>query len=116
MHAALRVAARQRIGLAPSPRQPIIFFPTRGTRLVYSDIRRTLLGLARRAGITAGPAGSPPRPHAPRHSFAVATLLDWYRARAAADAQLPPLPAYLGHAGPPSTYWSLPAPPDSLAV
>ncbi len=39
------------------------------------------------------------------NSFAVATLLDWYRAGADVDAQLPALSAYMGHAGPSSTYW-----------
>jgi integrase/recombinase XerD len=114
--AALSDYARTRDRLCPAPRQPSFFVSTRGTRLVYSDIRRTLLGLARRAGITAGPAGSRLRPHALRHSFAVATLLDWYRAGADVDAQLPALSAYMGHAGPSSTYWYLSAAPELLAV
>ena len=113
---ALSDYARTRDRLCPAPRQPSFFVSTRGTRLVYSDIRRTLLGLARRAGITAGPAGSRLRPHALRHSFAVATLLDWYRAGADVDAQLPALSAYMGHAGPSSTYWYLSAAPELLAV
>ena len=50
------------------------------------------------------------------NSFAVATLLDWYRAGADVDAQLPALSAYMGHAGPSSTYWYLSAAPELLAV
>lgn len=113
---ALSDYARTRDRLCPAPRQTSFFVSTRGTRLVYSDIRRTLLSVARRAGITAGPPGSRLRPHALRHSFAVATLLDWYRAGADVDTRLPALSAYLGHAGPSSTYWYLSAAPDLLAV
>ena len=47
---ALSDYARTRDRLCPAPRQPSFFVSARGTRLVYSDIRRTLLGLARRAG------------------------------------------------------------------
>ena len=73
---ALAAYASTRDRLCPVPRHPGVFFvSTRGTRLVYSDIRRTLLSLARRAGVPSGPPGSRLRPHALRHSFAVATLL-----------------------------------------
>ena len=54
--------------------------------------------------------------HGLRHSFAVATLRDWYRADVAVAAKLPILSAYLGHAHPGSTYWYLSAAPDLLAA
>jgi integrase len=54
--------------------------------------------------------------HDLRHSFAVATLLDWYRDGADIDARMPLLSAYLGHVSPVSTYWYLQATPELLAV
>ncbi len=60
--------------------------------------------------------GSHPRVHDLRHSFAVATLLDWYRDGADIDARMPLLSAYLGHVSPVSTYWYLRATPELLAV
>jgi integrase len=54
--------------------------------------------------------------HGLRHSFAVTSLRDWYRADADVAAKLPVLSAYLGHAHPASTYWYLSAAPDLLAA
>ena len=64
-------------------------------------------GLARRAGLTARSGASRPRPHDLRHTFAVATLLDWYRDGGDIAARLPLLSAYLGHVEPANTYWYL---------
>ncbi len=97
--------ARTRDRLCPAPKQPSFFVSARGTRLVYSDIRRTLLDLARRAGMEPDPASRRIHPHALRHSFAVASLLDWYRAGADVGARLPALSAYMGHVAPAATYW-----------
>ena len=70
-----------------------------------------------RAGrITTRRAQTPLRVHDLRHSFAVATLLDWYRDGADIDARMPLLSAYLGHVSPVSTYWYLRATPELLAV
>jgi integrase/recombinase XerD len=51
-----------------------------------------------------------------RHSFAVATLIDWYRADADVAARLPRLSSYLGHAAPEATYYYLQATPDLLTL
>jgi integrase len=51
-----------------------------------------------------------------RHSFAVATLLDWYRDGTDVQAMLPRLSTYLGHADPKHTYWYLTAAPELLAL
>jgi hypothetical protein len=51
-----------------------------------------------------------------RHTFAVTTLLDWYRDGAGVAARLPWLSAYLGHHDPRSTYWYLSAAPELLAL
>ena len=44
--------------------------------------------------------------------FAVRTLLGWYRAGRDAEALLPRLSTYLGHASPGATYWYLPPRPN----
>jgi len=51
-----------------------------------------------------------------RHSFAVRTLLGWYRAGEDVQSKIPSLPAYLGHREPASTYWYLSAAPELLAL
>jgi integrase/recombinase XerD len=40
-----------------------------------------------------------------RHTFAVRTLLRWYRAGEDVQAKIPSLSTYLGHREPSSTYW-----------
>jgi integrase len=57
-----------------------------------------------------------PRPHDVRHTFAVTTLLTWYRAGEDVGAHLPALSAYLGHVEPKDTYWYLSAVPELLAL
>jgi integrase len=72
--------------------------------------------LCRAAGIGAFPGGRNPRVHDLRHSFTVATMLDWYRAGLDVHARLPLLSTYLGHVDPVSTYWYLQAAPELLAL
>ncbi len=88
---------------------------TTGTRLLYPNVRLTFRRLCTSAGIGAD-APCPPRIHDLRHSFAVHTLLDWYRSGADVEAQLPSLSTYLGHRDPRSTYWYLSAAPELLAL
>ena len=47
-----------------------------------------------------------------RHSFAVATLLDAYRAGENAEHRLTLLSTYLGHVDPGGTYWYLSSAPN----
>ena len=86
-----------------------------GTRMIYRIVQQTFRRLCDSAGIGAD-AASPPRIHDLRHSFAVRTLLDWYRGGADVEAKLPTLSTYLGHRDPRSTYWYLSAAPELLAL
>lgn len=86
-----------------------------GTRLLYYNVGQTFAKLARHAGLTARSGNCRPRPHDLRHSFAVATLLDWYRDGGEIAARMPLLSAYLGHTAPAHTYWYLHAAPELLA-
>ncbi len=108
---ALRGYARLRDRRFPAPSTPGFFVSTRGTRLAYSDANKTFRALTRTAGLE-GPGSGTGREPDLRHSFAVATLLDWYREGADVDARLPLLSAMLGHANPASTYWYLQAAPS----
>jgi integrase len=51
-----------------------------------------------------------------RHSFAVRTLLGWYRDGGDVEARMPWLSTYLGHVDPAATYWYLSAAPELLAL
>jgi integrase len=51
-----------------------------------------------------------------RHTFTVATLLDWYRAGVDVQARMPLLATYLGHIDPKSSYWYLSGSPELLAL
>ena len=86
-----------------------------GTRLLNYNVGQTFAKLVRRAGLTARSPSCRPRPHDLRHSFAVATLLDWYRDGGDVTARLPLLSTYLGHVAPAHTYWYLHAAPELLA-
>ena len=53
------------------------------------------------------PGVAPPRLHCLRHSFAVSTLLRWYRSGIDPNTRLIHLSTFLGHADPASTAWYL---------
>jgi integrase len=56
----------------------------------------------------ANPAGiDPPRLHCLRHSFAVQTLLRWYRSDIDPGTRLFHLATFMGHVSPESTAWYL---------
>ena len=77
-------------------------------------IEKTFRLLCEEAGVGAE-APLPPRVHDLRHTFAVNTLLGWYRDGVDVQARLPALSTYLGHRKPSSTYHYLSAAPELLA-
>ncbi len=89
------------------------FVSLSGTPVAYSHFGLTFRRAVEDAGVG---GGSPlrPRVHDLRHSFAVRTLLGWYRDGLDVEALLPRLSAYLGHAEPRFTYWYLTATPELL--
>ena len=89
----------QAYDVALGPRKASAFFfpsdrggPWRGVT-VYALFRRLLF----RSGIQHGGPGKGPRVHDLRHTFAVHTMLRWYREGIDLDAKLPVLATYLGH-------------------
>jgi integrase/recombinase XerD len=113
---ALRAYNQCRDQLRPAVDTPAFFINTLGSRLASRRVPDAFTGLREAAGISAATGGRPPRIHDLRHTFCVATLLDWYRTGTDVDAHLPLLSTYLGHVDPISTYWYLQAAPDLLAL
>lgn len=100
----------------PRPKTAAFFVSTQGRRLTHSSFSDTFRELIRQTGLEGCGERARPRPHDLRHSFAVRTLLGWYRAGADVDARMPLLSTYLGHVQPASTYWYLQAVPELLAL
>jgi len=113
---ALRTYAHLRDRLVRRVKAPRFLLSTRGTALIYKNVHWTYLGLVRTAGLQRRSAHCRPRPHDLRHSFAVSTLLGWYRAGVDVEPRLPLLSTYLGHVAPSSTYWYLSTTPELLAL
>lgn len=97
-------------------RTPALLVSTVGTRLHYCNVTKTFRQLATQAGLTPRSPSCRPRLHSLRHSFAVHSFLDSYRAGADMQAMLPLLSTYLGHVDPANTYWYLSAAPELLAL
>jgi integrase/recombinase XerD len=95
------------------PATPRLFVSLAGTPVIYSDFSYAFRQAVRAAGVGAG-GPARPRVHDLRHSFAVRTLLGWYRAGLDAEALLPRLSTYLGHREPRFTYRYLTATPELL--
>lgn len=93
-----------------------VFVSSVGSRLLYCNVDWTFLRLVERAGLRPRSASCRPRLHDLRHSFAVRTVLDWYRADIEVQARLPLLSTYLGHVDPEATYWYLSAAPELLTL
>jgi integrase/recombinase XerD len=99
----------------PSPPSQSFFVSWSGGRLSDTAMRGHFRRLVAVAGIPPRPPRCRPRLHDFRHSFASATLEDWYRAGLDVQPRLPLLSTYLGHVDPASTYWYLSAKPELLA-
>jgi integrase len=99
----------------PRPDCEALLLSSAGTRLTTIGAGATFTKLARRAGLQPRSGACRPRPHDLRHSFAVTTLLGWYRDGGDVAARLPLLSTYLGHTEPANTYWYLSAAPELLA-
>lgn len=99
----------------PRPACDALLLSSAGTQLTTISAGAAFTKLARRAGLQPRSGACRPRPHDLRHTFAVNTLLDWYRDGGDVAARLPLLSTYLGHSEPANTYWYLSAAPELLA-
>jgi integrase/recombinase XerD len=100
----------------PQPKTPAFFVCTTGERLQKWVVHKTFPNLIRQVGLEGRGQRARPRPHDFRHSYAVATLLDWFRDGENVDSKLPLLSSMLGHAKPEHTYWYLQAVPELVEL
>ena len=68
------------------------------------------------AGLEKMREGVRPRMHDLRHTFAVQTLLAWYRSGADVERNLPILSTFLGHSCVENTYWYLSSTPELMGA
>lgn len=94
--------------------EPAFFTSRTRKRLCYTVVGLTFRQIVDDAGIGVV-APHRPRLHDLRHTFAIRTLLGWYRAGEDVQAKIPGLSTYLGHREPACTYWYLSAVPELLA-
>lgn len=113
--AALREYSQERDRKWPTPSSPSFFVSLRGKRPFYNNVHRVFLRLVDRSGLADRASPRRPRIHDLRHTFAVKTILGWYRQGVDVEARMPHLSTYLGHVNPSGTYWYLTATPELLA-
>jgi site-specific recombinase XerD len=92
---------RQQTGALP-PDAPVFSF-TAGRSIHPGTISQTFHALVPRLDLTIAAGVASPRVHDLRHSFAVGTLLRWYREGGDPAARLLHLSTFLGHVDPAST-------------
>jgi integrase/recombinase XerD len=113
---ALRGYLRRRDQLRPHVETEALLITATGKRLDRHNVERQFRRLRSQARLRTRPGARPPRLHDARHSFAVHTMLDSYRAGGDPAARLAQLATYLGHADPAASYWYLSAAPELLAL
>ncbi|TCA59880.1 integrase [Rhizobium leguminosarum bv. viciae] len=86
----------------------------RGRGLNHANPHFSFILWTREAGLRGASEAKGPRIHDLRHTFAVRTLLDWYRNGENVDLRIPELSTYLGHGKVADTYWYLSTHPDLL--
>jgi integrase/recombinase XerC len=90
-----------------------LFIGRNGRAIPYARAAATFRCLRQRLGWEQRPV---PRLHDLRHTFAVGSLIDWYREGEPVDQKVLSLATYLGHSHIQGTYWYLSAVPELLAL
>jgi integrase/recombinase XerD len=89
---------------ALGPTTPLFSFaPDRSKPITTSTVTQTFHALWPRLGLKVPAGAAPPRLHCLRHSFAVGTLLRWYRSGINPQQRLWDLSTFMGHVHPAST-------------
>jgi integrase/recombinase XerD len=113
---ALHNYSQRRRELCPGAKHPSFFVSSNGSRLTPTNADKAFGQLLGACGVQWAPRQQRPRPHDLRHTFAVRTMIGWYRDGADVQERMPLLSTYLGHANPDATYWYLTAVPELLAL
>jgi len=100
----------------PRPQTPAFFVSGSGARVRHWTLDYTFRKLVKRAGLEPSSGARRPRLHDLRHTFAVNTLVDWYRSGLEINSKMHLLSTYLGHVRPAHTYWYVTSTPQLLAL
>lgn len=104
------------LGGRPKP----FFVADRGRRLTDCGARYNFAAVCQTIGLRPVEKfrryGHGPRIHDLRHTFAVRTLVNWYRQGADPAREMIKLTTYLGHTDPANTYWYIEAVPELLEL
>jgi integrase len=96
------------------------FITGKGTRLTDCGARYNFAHTCQRIGLRAHQHycrhGRGPRIHDLRHTFAVRTMINWYRTGKDPAREMIRLTTYLGHTDPDNTFWYLEAVPELLGL
>lgn len=114
--AALAHYTRVRDRRCPESTTPAFFLTSWKRRPVKTVVWQTFRELTVQAGLVGRGQRKYPRPHDLRHTFAVTTLIGWYRAGEDIDRKMPALSTHLGHVSPESTYWYLQSVPELITL
>jgi site-specific recombinase XerD len=93
----------ERYGSTPASERPMFTFDSPRGSVDEGTISMTFHALLPKLNLNVPPGVSSPRLHDLRHSFAVATLLRWYREGLDPNCRLVHLATFLGHVDPTST-------------
>jgi integrase/recombinase XerD len=117
--AQLAAYARNRDRLLETTSQPF-FVSDRGKRLTDCGTRYNFASVCQTIGLRSAEKfhrhGHGPRIHDLRHTFAVRTLVEWYRTSGDPSREMIKLTTYLGHADPKHAYWYIQAVPELLEL
>jgi integrase len=113
---ALAAYAHRRDERRPTAKSPSFFTSAIGTRVLRDNVCTVFPRLVREVGLRSPNRVRPPRLHDMRHSFAVKSLVGWYRDGLDVERRLPLLSTWLGHTTPRDTYWYLSAVPELLEL
>lgn len=101
-------------------RPEAFFIGDRGERLTDCGARYNFAAVCQNIGLRPAQKyhrhGHGPRIHDLRHSFAVRTLVGWYRTGKDPAQEMIKLSTWLGHANPANTYWYIEAVPELLEL
>jgi integrase len=104
------------LGAIPKP----FFVSDRGVRITDCAAQYNFAIVGQKMGLRSVQMfhrhGCGPRIHDLRHTFAVRTLVNWYRTGRDPAREMIKLTTYLGHASPEHTYWYIEAVPELLEL
>lgn len=112
----LMVYRKQKNRRYPRRDSQSFFILDNGRRPKVIMAERKFLRVTRKIGLRGPPGTKGPRIHDFRHTFAVRTLLNWYRSGVDVERHMPELSSYLGHSHVFYTYWYLSAEPELLRL